>query len=86
MTGEAIGMNWQPIETAPKDGTDVLLFFPHMKKCGVWIGHFVDAEDFEYGKRVSKRQYWSINTFSFNSSPVPSHWMPIPPEPERASA
>lgn len=76
-------MDWQPIETAPRDGTDVLLFLPKLQT-GVWVGRFVDSEDFQYGKSVRKRQYWSIGvslTFLSGDDAKPTHWMPIPEGP-----
>ena len=54
---------WQPIETAPKDGTRVLLHYVHKNftKIGAW-----DA-----GCR-----YWSADQW-FHERP-PTHWMPLP--------
>lgn len=68
---------WQPIETAPKDGRDVLLFIPkskdtHMETQGVccwgdgkWIGGF---------SKDGAPKYLCGS---------PSHWMhlPLPPKP-----
>lgn len=81
-------MTWSPIETAPRDGTAVLLFFPGARN-PVQIGSFVDSEDFEYGKSVSKRQYWSTASsfmmFSLDK-PKPSYWSHLPAAPPPVSA
>jgi hypothetical protein len=65
---------WQPIETAPKDGTEVLLLFSRSeyilgKVCGrtraaCWTGSGSAAN-------------WSIPYFKDDS---PTHWTPLHPE------
>jgi hypothetical protein len=65
-------MTWQPIETAPKDGTVVLLYWPTM---GIYVYplagfHMGD----EYGWELSaNREYGEV---------MPTHWMPMPAPPE----
>ena len=68
-------MGWQPIETAPKDGTQVL------------VGRFV--KECPYGKngRVradfwdAKRRGWTVwDRFNAQYWP-PTHWQPLPPPP-----
>lgn len=66
-------MEWQPIETAPKDGTRILGAWPSFLKknewfiqpvffvCGVWLHGWDEDED----------------------QPLkPTHWMPIPTPPQ----
>lgn len=59
---------WHPIETAPKDGRDVLLFTPSpfngitIGSWGKWIGGWGDQDGDMY--------------------PDPTHWMPLPEPPE----
>lgn len=69
-------MNWQPIETAPKDGTRVLL------AVGTYtgIGYFIDSVTFEYGHEKRRTQEWAWSGYSFLSGerPQPTHWMPLP--------
>lgn len=70
------GDAWQPIETAPKNGSEVLLWLPtpynRMEKVrwfDLWenwqLGDFPDDSD----------EYCGIG------SAVPTHWMPLPPAP-----
>jgi len=65
-------MNWQPIETAPKDGTFVLLSGHELP---VWQGSWVG--------RVGR---YPINGWTrFNSVDIdwsPTHWMPLPEPPK----
>lgn len=62
---------WQDIETAPKDGTDVLLYRTHWSRAvPVVAGWFEDA--------------WY--TFDHDGEKVPelggiTHWQPLPPPP-----
>ena len=73
---------WQPIETAPTDGTYVLLFFPdYIHK--VWIGYYEISEHFSHGKCVSSNKYWSVigSIFSSAKESHPTHWMPLPNAP-----
>jgi hypothetical protein len=70
---EAIGLVWQPIDTAPKDGAtiegcscDVLLFgFDGDGVPGISVGFFA--------------QFWSDS--STGDEVHPTHWMPLPPPP-----
>lgn len=81
----AVAYEWQPIETAPKNGMWVLLLVP--KSCqeddrpvpwiemARWVEEFY--EDWEQvsetrkERRVQDRSHWSIYE-------TPTHWMPRP--------
>lgn len=72
---------WMPIETAPKDGTSVILFWPYITQdgfvsSGQWFsGHY----DVETGARGNGYWYsWNVNS----GATPPTHWMPLPPPPE----
>lgn len=70
-------MSWQPIETAPKDGTTILLCcvgcVPHTGVYDDALGWIdFDADD------SSRRKEW-IDSCSRWS---PIYWMPLPPPPE----
>lgn len=70
---------WRPIQTAPKDGTPVLLYSPDAKDPKIFVGMFVkfDEEDkgewFDYWRDDG---CWCIDAES-------THWMPLPAPPIR---
>ena len=73
--GEVVGagFGWQPIETAPRDGANVLLFFP-------WN---------QLGENIVTEGFWLEDfwwTLIWKVSPAkdhaPSHWMPMPEPPK----
>ena len=64
---------WQPIETAPKDGTRVLLFFPGFV-IPVWVGDWHEGWRPEYGVRTPPIE------------DDPTHWMPLPAPPGKEAA
>lgn len=59
---------WQPIETAKKDGTLVLLY-EHGRIAEPADGHWYET-----------RQAWSIDGWDAH----PTHWMPLPEPPGSA--
>jgi hypothetical protein len=78
LMGKAAGAStWQPIETAPKDGTNVLLVNRRGNiAAGLW-------RDGLFGERGG---WWlrggnAPNTF-FNDHHGPTHWMPLPAAPK----
>lgn len=61
-------MEWQPIETAPKD-KEILLFFPVVRptrQAGYGAPQMI---------RVDKLHNWDYG------NRIPTHWMPLPPPP-----
>lgn len=66
-------MDWQPIETAPKDGTRLWLFYPDARADDQQVvGWFVD--DLRNGPR------W-IDHADCREFDEPTHWMPLPDPP-----
>ena len=60
---------WQPISTAPKDGTSILIF---------------EAQDGTTGTvRVSRWRDDTIPTGWTGGDRVPSHWLPLPLPPNK---
>ena len=65
---------WQPIETAPRDETPVLLFIPDV---GMVVGDFAVAAFAPAGE-------WFECYNSEGLAPnKPTHWMPLPEPPPR---
>ena len=82
--------DWQPIETAPKDGTAVLLCWARSAD-GAPIDWRQDPET--AGVFVQVASWWAgdgewIVYCSMVRDPSlhfePTHWMPLPPPPEQA--
>ena len=83
MTNTATIAIWQPIETAPKGGTKVLLAFDDGK---VLIGQYVDTVRLDFGKPTYASQYWETDCdmrWKFGPRIIPTHWMPLPSAPTR---
>lgn len=70
-------MNWQPIETAPKDGSEILLSvkYPAPK-------HSKEYRLTELGEYVLKSKHQSGCFMLAGDNPLflgkPTHWMPVP--------
>lgn len=70
--------DWQPIETAPKDGNEILVFYQTRKK--VVIAYW---EPQSYNKKP--RPYWAAigsHWIESDRKYPPTHWMPLPAPPE----
>ena len=67
-------MDWQPIETAPKDGTVVLLAGCRKPVAAAWLEDEIDYWHVDDNKR---------GPFALRG-PGPTHWMPFPAPPEIA--
>lgn len=75
-------MDWQPIETAPKDGTPIIIG-REMPPWGfvMGVGYYAEIDD------VPGCQGW-IPTAAFSDPPGvlglahPTHWMPLPKGPD----
>lgn len=62
---------WQPIETAPRDGTRIIV--------SIFGGYVTVARYFE-----RQNQWWEINndpSDSWGAELLPSYWMPLPDAP-----
>jgi hypothetical protein len=64
--------SWKPIESAPKDGTDVLVHCSHGTYVAAYIEHNIE--------------YWHVDDNKYGPFPLrgasPTHWMPLPTPPE----
>lgn len=78
---------WRPIETAPRDGTTVLLW-------GIWAGEInglsnwptIDIGEWRGGKSdFLGDDWWQLVTGDAYAAWMrPTHWRPLPPPPEAA--
>lgn len=71
--------DWRPIETAPKDGTRIILGNEH----GTWVGEFVAV----YGSGYVPSEPWHSAMLNVRHMPrgcslIPTHWMPLPAAPK----
>lgn len=72
------GIKWREIQTAPKDGTRVLLFYPELgEPCQ--LGEFRIVEHFSNGKLTHRHEGWIAGLWIYpgKETPVPSHWSPV---------
>lgn len=66
---------WMPIETAPKDGTRVLLYVVHPgDEYAIAVG---DPD----GWRYIETGYWE-GVWEHEHAGAPTHWMPLPEAPK----
>jgi hypothetical protein len=65
-------MKWQPIETAPKDGTEVLIF-QRIKDQG-------EKDLLHLAVASWEGSYWD-DRIDMPPWPKPTHWMPLPDPP-----
>ena len=83
-------MNWQPIETAPKDGTDILVYFDCATQPVVHIAWYRSEQEWEEeGKYCGGWEtledwlgWWSYTENASSQSKLeghlaPTHWMPL---------
>lgn len=66
---------WQPIETAPRDGTIILMFYPT---------RYLGPNKTIVGKWTKYNGgSWQNDEFSMSDTPEqPTHWMPLPAAPK----
>jgi hypothetical protein len=70
---------WQPIETAPRDGTPILLG-RFVKKCKYGRANI---QRVDWWRRPEDKQTY-VGFGQFSSYWPPTHWMHLPPPPEAA--
>lgn len=90
-------MEWQPIETAPKDGTDVWLYSTvgDRSKDGPTVGSWTRVVDYASEYHATTGEYlgqsvknawegWMSHDGGFTDEHPPTHWQPliIPPPPK----
>lgn len=88
MTDEQTTMTWQPIETAPKDGREVLVIHRGVRRIARWasVWHrdnqmWVADNPLSDPPTVAGLGPELPETDPFHR-PGPTHWMPLPQPPE----
>lgn len=89
-------MSWQPIETAPTDGTEVL---GYRDDAGVFIMRYAAAVEFMTSREIDESDlseddlhdtdWWYADFIEgglLDGDMAPTHWMPLPEPPETADA
>ena len=64
---------WQPIETAPKDGTDILV--------SMWEDHQLVVVSFDETQPKSKFPWLGVPDGPGYAASAPTHWRPLPEPP-----
>lgn len=64
---------WQPIETAPRNGTEILVMLENKDM------HIVYGHRYDFGNKFEWAQFDGPNNYN------PTHWMPLPKPPSAQS-
>jgi len=68
---------WQPIETAPRDGTRILAW----DGVDQWIVHWQDCSGVsELAPSMGWATHYDCGCMAYDQE-FPTHWMPLPPPP-----
>lgn len=73
---------WQTMDTAPKDGTNVLLYVPGMEP-PIRTGRYWLHEDFRHGRLHYRHEGWQADGL-MTMDAKPAAWMPEPFAPDAA--
>ena len=76
-------MDWQTIETAPKDGREVLLrvkLRAGIPNCQL-VGHYMRGGHCIEDHPAIDQGWYFWNGRMFDLAAEPTHWMPLPPAP-----
>lgn len=72
-------MKWHSIETAPMDGTQIILKKGDRVTCGAWTTVVVtDDECTPMTYVVGENSFWATWDGGFKDDDPPTHWMPLP--------
>ena len=75
--------NWKPIETAPKDGSEVLLLVE--RRAGIpgkmLVGHYMPGGHCIEDHPAIDQGWYFWNGCMFDRASKPTHWKPLPSAP-----
>ena len=69
--------NWRPIDTAPRDGTRILVFDPN------YSGRIAACEFDSYNKWIERGHDYASEVWGLGEM-KPTHWAPLPLPPKSA--
>lgn len=78
---------WMPIETAPKDGTEIMLARGDRVTLGSWmkpdeLPRLIYRDGFAPEEEWDEfESYWASSDGGFTEEEPPTHWMPRPTAP-----
>ena len=75
-------MEWQPIETAPKDRTHILVYFGTM---GIWQVSWTEPASCDWEiwcTDDNKHGPYALRGYNDTGPRAPTHWMPLPEPPQ----
>lgn len=75
-------MEWQPIATAPKDGTRIVLANAGAVDVGSWCDEVVPAKESGVEIECGLPEGWYGMTEFYPDDRCPTHWMPLPEPPK----
>ena len=82
--GKVEGDGWKPIESAPKDGTVILVY---REDAGVFTAHYVE-EDAHLSSIMNPPEgdfYWFSTAGDDLTNDMPTHWRPLPSAPSEGA-
>lgn len=74
--------DWQPISTAPKDGTQIRLYIPAFVEGDKSLGYAAPGQREGFWAGSLKHGRWVTPGTMSTEGIHPSHWMPLPSPPE----
>ena len=72
--GYKVERDWQPIETAPRDGTWILVYYPRGVRAVNWGGAY-------HVPQIGTVNAWCLGSVGFLEPDEPTHWRPLPAAP-----
>jgi hypothetical protein len=78
-------MEWQPIETAPKDGTEVIVMHRHIETQIVHNAFWIAKEETDDPNDVGwwSYEYSEVGRIKLDDWLAPTHWIPLPEFPTK---
>jgi hypothetical protein len=73
-------VNWQPIETYPLPEFDAKTWYRNGPRVLLWTGNYATIGSYGYTQKGKGR--WQDQ----GRTTVPTHWMPLPSNPDTSSA